>query len=335
MNSKLLIHSIMRQTTVLIAQLSTAFGIRAPLSHIADQVFLNLANEIEAQGVARKVVADMFGLALRSYQKKVQRLTESASAPNRTLWEALLEFLRENGSSTRQRIFERFKHDGLLEVGAVLNDLVHSGLIHVTGKGDSAIYGVLSDTEQQRLAQQSDLESMTSMIWLSVYRRSQSIEELIGAFASDQQSLVRQAVQTLLAEGRLKLDETHSPGLLSANTFLVPVGTEQGWEAAVFDHFQTVAKAIAAKARCGKTVSSHRDTIGGATLSFDLTPDHPYADEVLGLLAKIRKDVNELWGKVSSYNQKCPIPDSKRTRVFFYFGQNVETFNEENEHEPS
>lgn len=32
MNSKLLIHSIMRQTTVLIAQLSTASGIRVPLN---------------------------------------------------------------------------------------------------------------------------------------------------------------------------------------------------------------------------------------------------------------------------------------------------------------
>jgi hypothetical protein len=56
---------------------------------------------------------------------------------------------------------------------------------------------------------------------------------------------------------------------------------------------------------------------------------------VIGLLAKVRKDVNELWGKVSSYNQKHPIQDSKKTRVFFYFGQNVETPNEENENEPS
>lgn len=118
MNAKLLIHSIMRQTTVLIAQLSTTSGIRSPLAHIADEVFLSLANEIEAQGVSRKVVADMFGLALRSYQKKVQRISESASEPNRTLWEAIIAFLNENGSVTRQRIFERFRYDGALEVGS-------------------------------------------------------------------------------------------------------------------------------------------------------------------------------------------------------------------------
>jgi hypothetical protein len=38
-NTKLLIDAIVHQTTVLIAQLSTASGIRAPLAHVADQVF--------------------------------------------------------------------------------------------------------------------------------------------------------------------------------------------------------------------------------------------------------------------------------------------------------
>src|SRR5690242_5793546 len=101
MDAKLLIDAIVRQTTVLIAQLSTAAGIRAPLAHIADQIFLDLAREIEAQGVSRKVVADMFGLALRTYQRKVQRLAESATQRNTTLWEALLEHVRENDGITR------------------------------------------------------------------------------------------------------------------------------------------------------------------------------------------------------------------------------------------
>ena len=85
MNTKLLVDSIVRQTTVLIAQLCTAAGVRAPLAQIADQVFLGLSRELETQGVGRKVAADMFGLALRSYQKKVQRLTESETQRDKTL----------------------------------------------------------------------------------------------------------------------------------------------------------------------------------------------------------------------------------------------------------
>lgn len=107
MNTKLLVDSIVRQTTVLIAQLCTAAGVRAPLAQIADQVFLGLSREIEAQGVGRKVAADMFGLALRSYQKKVQRLTESETQRDKTLWEAVLDHVREQGSVSRRRIFER------------------------------------------------------------------------------------------------------------------------------------------------------------------------------------------------------------------------------------
>src|SRR5258705_12622665 len=88
MQLKLLIDGIVRQTTVLIAQLSTASGVRAPLAHVADQVFVELAREIEAQGVRRQVVADMFGMALRSYQKKMRRLAEGETVRERTLWEA-------------------------------------------------------------------------------------------------------------------------------------------------------------------------------------------------------------------------------------------------------
>ncbi len=79
MDTVRLIDAVVRHTTAFIAQLSTSAGLRAPLAHIADQVFLDLSREIEAQGVSRKVVASMFGMALRGYQRKVQRLEESAS----------------------------------------------------------------------------------------------------------------------------------------------------------------------------------------------------------------------------------------------------------------
>jgi hypothetical protein len=41
-NVNLLIDAIVRQTTVLIAQLATAAGVRAPLAHTANQVFVDL-----------------------------------------------------------------------------------------------------------------------------------------------------------------------------------------------------------------------------------------------------------------------------------------------------
>lgn len=79
MNVQVLIDAIVRQTTVLLAQLATSGGLRAPLAHVANQVFVDLTRELEAQGVSRKVSADMFGMALRGYLRKVQRLRDEAA----------------------------------------------------------------------------------------------------------------------------------------------------------------------------------------------------------------------------------------------------------------
>ena len=108
MTVDVLIHAIVTQTTILIAQLATSRGIRAPLAQIANQVFLDLAGELERQRVSRKVSADMFGLGLRTYRRKIQRLSESGTERGRSLWEVIREFLAERNSATRIQILERF-----------------------------------------------------------------------------------------------------------------------------------------------------------------------------------------------------------------------------------
>lgn len=168
MNLKLLIDGIVQQTTVLIARLSTSTGVLSPLGHIADQVFLDLAKELEQQGVRKVLAADMFGLALRSYQKKTQRLMESASAADRTLWEAVYDFIRSQ-ETTRQRIEERFRHDGQREVAAVLSDLVRSGLVYVTGSGPSAVYGANSQRVREFVQASSDAESLFHYAWFKIF----------------------------------------------------------------------------------------------------------------------------------------------------------------------
>jgi hypothetical protein len=95
MDVTVLIDAVVRQTTVLIAQLATAAGGRAPLAHTANQVFVDLVRELKEQGLGNKVIADMFGLALRTYHGKVRRLSESTTVRGKSLWEATLEFVQE------------------------------------------------------------------------------------------------------------------------------------------------------------------------------------------------------------------------------------------------
>ena len=280
MNGRLLIDAIVRQTTVLVAQLSTAAGIRAPLAHVADEVFVTLAREIEAQGVGRKVAADMFGLALRTYQKKVQRLTESATEREQTLWEAVLDFVAERGQATREQVLSRFSRDGEREVIAVLTDLVGSALIHASGRGASAVYGVTSETERRLFAEAADLESRGVLAWATI-RGAPGLTTILGKCSAGlAESLrvsvveARQIVSRLVSDGRVLPPESDDVPL-SASPLLIPVGAEMGWEAAVLDHFRAVATAIAAKLRRGRTRSAEDDVVGGATLSFRLHPASP------------------------------------------------------------
>jgi hypothetical protein len=323
METRHLIDGIVQQTTVLIAQLSTAAGIRAPLAKVADQVFLNLARELEVQGVARKVAADMFGLALRSYQLKVSRLAESASERERTLWEAVLEALRSSAGSTRKQLMKRFAKDSPGDVAAVLQDLVNSGLASRTGRGESAFYQLASDQALAALATEEEQDAVTNFVWLAIYDREQaSRAELIAQLAFGE-ALIVKAIDTLLQEGRISLVTRPEGELLSCRKLTIPVGAEQGWEAAVLDHFRAVATAIAGKLQARGAHSEHGEVQGGSTLTFSLHDGHPYEREVYGLLQRVRRDLHELWDRVSTHNQEHPIAPDERSEVTFYFGQSV------------
>jgi len=101
------------------------------------------------------------------------------------------------------------------------------------------------------------------------------------------------------------------------------VGAEQGWEAAVFDHFQAVCTAIATKLARGAKQSKTTDVVGGATLAFDVHDGHPYRDEVFASLVRVRTQMNELWERVVEHDKLHPVPEGQKQRVTFYFGQSV------------
>lgn len=322
MNVKVLIDSIMRQTTVLIAQLSTSAGVRAPLAHIADQVFLQLSREIEAQGVARKVVADMFGLALRGYQKKTQRLAQSTTTQGKTLFEAVLEYVERERGATRSAVIKRFRNDGERETVGVLSDLLQSGLVYATGSGETMLYGITSDAERQRFTRESEGQALVHMVLGEIYRNPGiSLVALAAQLAVDAEQL-QEAIQVLVSDGRIVLDA--GLGTASASTFQVPVDAQFGWESAVFDHFQAVTTAIANKLALRARADKAADWVGGATLRFELSAQHPHAAEVLDLLRANREIANALWEKVGRHNDQYPPHEAERFIVSYYFGQNID-----------
>jgi hypothetical protein len=323
MESRLLIDAVVRQTTLLIAQLATSMGIRAPLARVADQVFLELASEIEQQGVTRKVAADMFGMALRSYQRKVDRLRESVSVAEKTLWQAVLDYVTEQGTATRSQLLTRFARDDAADVAAVLNDLVACGLLYSTGRGRGAVYGVTSGRDQAALLSERALETLTHLVWLALANPpGLTRAELTERFA-EHAALLDRALAALLQDGRAaRQGEGESERFFSARV-MIPVGSEVGWETAVLDHYRAVCTALASKIRLGGAAAARETLVGGTTLSFDVYPGHPHELEVKGLLTRVRHDVMALWSRVSAFNAEHPAEEEVIERVVFYAGQNV------------
>lgn len=320
MNLERVISAIVRQTTVLVARLSTTGGLRSPLARVADQVFVGLVEELERQGVGKKVVADMFGMALRSYQLKVQRLQESATEGGTTLWAAVRRHVEERGPLTRDDVLRRFARDDEASVGGILSDLVDSGLVFRAGRGGSAIYRATTREDLATLASGDSTAGHDALVWLAVCRDGPLSSDDVATTTRLAPDAVAPALERLVADGRVrKLDD----GRFSADRCLISLGDDAGFEAALLDHHQAVLNALAGKIASGARKSDAADVTGGATYGFELWAGHPEEGAVRGLLARLRAEAASVWERTSEHNRSHPHGEDGRYHVTFYLGQHA------------
>jgi hypothetical protein len=320
MTIQLLLSAIVRQTTVLIAQLATSGGARAPLAQVASQVFLDLVTELERQGVSRKVSADMFGLGLRTYQRKIQRLTESSTETGSSLWSAVLGFLRDREVATRAQVLERLHRDDEVQVRSVLHDLVESGLVFSSGSGSSSVYRVATEQELGRVRQLHSTEGLDELVWAIVFREGPlPLDDLVrqGPFPEGE---IEAVLGRLEQAGRVIWEASGERRVCRASDLFVPMGSPIGWEAAVFDHFQAVVRTICQ--RLERDPARPADVVGGSTYGFEVWPGHPLEAEVLGTLGRLREELGSLRERVDGYNAERRVPSPHR-RVVVYVGQSA------------
>lgn len=320
MNVNLLIDNIVRQTTVLVAQLATAAGGRAPLAHVAGQVFVELVRELKSQGLGNKVIADMFGLTLRTYHDRVRRASESVTDRGSSLWEAVLRYARQRQLVSRAELLTRFRADDEASVRGVLSDLVDSGLLFKSGRGDHTTYRAASEAEASAVLASDPDAAAAGMVWVLLHQGGpRRLEELARELNLGAES-VQRALVSLLAQGRCRQEGEQ----YRADHCVILYGDEIGWEAALFDHFQAMVTAIASKVTQGKNRAAFADATGGSTYHFDLYRGHPKEQEVLGLLRSVRERASALRAEVESATAEQPkAPEAEAYRVVFYVGQNA------------
>lgn len=328
---ELLIQAIVRQTTILLAQLATSGGARAPLAQVANQVFLDLVAELEHQGVSRKVSADMFGLGLRTYQRKIQRLQESSTDRGRSLWEAILEYISKERLVTRTTVQMRFARDEDTQVRGVLRDLCDSGLIFSSGHGPSTAYRAASEDELDTLRQMRSNDGLEELVWALVYREGPTTPEALASAIHIDQAELEPVLQRLVDVQRIATSTRGDAVSYSATSLHVPVGAAIGWEAAVFDHFQAVVKTICCRMRDDRPTAPD---VGGSTYTLDIWPGHPLEEEARGTLERLRGGLVDLRQRIEAVNAKHGVPDF-RDEVILYVGQCVIPRDQDETEQPS
>jgi hypothetical protein len=322
MNVHLLIDSIVRQTTVLIAQLATAGGVRAPLAHIANQVFVELAGELERQGVNRKVTADMFGISLRSYQRKTQRLRESSTERGRSLWEAILIYLEKNGVVTRQQILSRFHRDDETSVRGILRDLVENGLVFCSGNEKDAVFRLTTEEELGVIKSLPTSQGQDDLVWAIIFRDGPIATDRLAKLGRLTTEALDGSLGRLLFSGRISAVSRDNIVYYQSEKLVIPLGSSESWEASVYDHYHAVVKTICSRVDTDSESARYGSMIGGSTYTFDVGPDHPLEREVLDTLNKIRELCGDLRQRVVAYNEKHGVCHPHE-QVVVYAGQCV------------
>ncbi|MFO0749272.1 MAG: hypothetical protein U1F43_26950 [Myxococcota bacterium] len=322
MDVRHLIDAVVQRTMVLIAQLATAEGGRAPLAHVADQVFLDLITELEHQGVRRKVVADMFGLALRSYQKRVQRVVEGVGDHGTSLRDAMLGWLQERNAVTRETLLARFRHEDEAVVKAILADLVDQGFVFRAGSAAQTVYRAASAGELD-LHDDPHGEELASLVWLTIYRHGPiTLDGLTERHRRLTFEELEPIVQALVSGGRVTAHDGPVTAY-SARHYLPQTPADTPWAASVSDHFDALVTTLC-RAIAKDPAHPWAAATGGSTYSFDLWPGHPFESQVLGLLKGWRGEISRLRADVTAFNDAHAAPvGAAPMRATLYFGENV------------
>ena len=108
--------------------------------------------------------------------------------------------------------------------------------------------------------------------------------------------------------------------------FHIAFDADEGYEAALWDHFQAVSRTMCRKLRIGQHQARLHDVIGGTTFTFDLPSDHPLHEELQGFLSRTRQQMDRWLAQVEALPPRAE--EERWVRVTLYTGQMVEELDE-------
>lgn len=325
MNIAVLIDAIIHQTSVLVAQLAVAGG-RPSLAHTSNQVFIGVVRELKHQGVRNKVIADMFGMALRTYHDRLRRLEQEARYGGCSLWEAVLDYIREAGTVSQSDLCSRFRNEDTLTFRGVLKDLVDSGHVMRSGRGVNVMFqcsGVRPTVNASDADVSPQDRRVANLVWVAVSRLGECTFSRICEQVPSHEASIHRALTLLVGEGKLQVVNDEAGTRYSASECVIPPRDPLGWEAAMFDHYQAMVQALCSRLSASVERDCAAPCGAGSTYTYVVSDGHPLRAEVVGFLADVRRQAEALRKRVADYNREHPEATQRPLRVTTYVGQSA------------
>lgn len=265
----------------------------------------------------------MFGMALRTYRRRVQRLSESRTVVGRSLWEAVYDFIAGRRIVTQVEVLGRFRQDDQDMLRGLLQDLVDGGLVFRAGRGPSATYRAASPADLSYAINDGEAtDAVDALLLAIIFRKGPVDRETLAGLVNLRPPDLAASLDRLVASSRLVEENEGVRSRLRVPSLIASAEAPIGWEAAVIDHFQAVVATICQKLDTRSTEPVPDDQVGGSTYTLEVWPGHPLEAEARGQLRRFRESLSDLRRRIEEHNSTAS-PPATGTRVVVYGGQHV------------
>lgn len=322
MSEKVLFRALVSQSARLIARVITLTNARPNLAHLHEDFFYELSKHLQTYGVPRRVAADMFGLAMRSYLRRIRKYSNDLDYREHqlSLWQIVYETISEKPGIQRQSLLDSFSFSQYDSVCSVLRHLCEVGLVVENKTNGHKCYNAcrnnLTKISVDEVAQY--IWAMVFMHGETTYPYSSLLREAGPLFGED---LVSSALNVLVEDGYIVQVDENGPSYSTVKNNL-----EQpfGWLVAVTIHIDSIFEAIVTKLSLLHEESQHQIDVRGGTWTFRLHHNHPFKKRIESLFDSYEKQIKELFVLVRTHNDSIATQhDDEEFQIDFYMGQGV------------
>jgi hypothetical protein len=200
-DATLLITIVVRKSADLVATVATQGGSRHSLAEVPNRFHEALAEALDARNVPRKVAAEMFGVGLRTHQRRLKQAHEAPVTKRETLSARVYRLVSVAGESTKLDIELAFQDVPAHLLASALRDLQKNDLLLRTQHGAEVRFattgrsGVLQDADEFHVLQ----HFLSALVHRLGPVRSRDLCPLVD----EPLELVESALQTLEHDGFL------------------------------------------------------------------------------------------------------------------------------------